>query len=118
MYFKTFDDLYNRFSNYYIHEKGKAKFDRIVDKVHNSKHTRRLLDLSARDKFLPNESDFATIINSNAYFMFAGGETTATAEIILMSLWNFRVNKVYNICADHQLLEKGYRAFNRWKVNF
>lgn len=118
MHFNTFDDLYYRFSEYYIYKKGRAKYDKVTAKIIDSKHTDKLFYLSIQNRWLPNENDFVVAVSNTTYFMLAGFETTAMAEIIAMNTWNYRVNNVYDICADHQLLEKGLRALDRWKITF
>lgn len=118
MHFNTFDELFYNFTNHYIHKKGKAKYDTIHKKVRDSKHVQNLLYLSHRNRWQPNAIDFSVTISDTKYFWFAGFETTAMAEIIAMNLWDCQVNRNYNICTDREVLEKGKRALDRWKISF
>lgn len=108
----TLDNTYISFQTYYISKYGVSKFEKVESKVLFSNKIAELNGLSIQMGAVPTARDFVTAINSMAYFMFAGTDTTILACLIAMKQWNERINNVYHLTAQCALDSKVRSLFN------
>ncbi len=113
----TFYNIYDRYKNYFIKKNGTLKFQKIEEKIHTSKSIAQLHGLTIQKKIVPTQADFGATINQMTYFIFAGGETIAMAQLIAIKYWNEEINTVYGLCAESMLAHKAEAALNYWKIS-
>lgn len=113
----TFNYFYDRYKNYFIKKNGIAKFQKVEEKILSSKDLAKLHNESIRDKEAPTQADFGAVINQIGYFIFAGGETIAMAQLIAIKHWDEKINSVYSLCTESGLLHKAESVLNRWKIS-
>jgi hypothetical protein len=112
----TFNHLYNRYQNYFIHKYGQAKFNKIEEKILKSSKLAQVNGASIQRKTTPTRADFSSYIHGIPYFMFAGVETIAMAEFVSIKYWKEEINSVYNLCTEHELFVKAEAITNHWKI--
>lgn len=107
----TLDNTYISFQTYYISKYGVSKFEKVESKVLFSNKIAELNGLSIQMGAVPTARDFVTAINSMAYFMFAGTDTTILACLIAMKQWNERINSTYHLATSYALDHKVQSLF-------
>lgn len=113
----TFNYFYDRYENYFIKKYGVTKFQKIEEKILSSKSLVKLHNESIKDKEAPTQADFGATIHQISYFIFAGGETIAMAQLIAIKDWDEKVNRAYGLSSASGLLHKAESVLNRWKIN-
>lgn len=112
----TFENLYNRYQEYFIYKHGQAKFNTIKEKIHNSSKLADLNKQSIQNKAAPPAAVFGASITTTPYFIFCSADTSALAEFIAIKNWNEGINSVHNFCTDRNLLFMGEDIIRRWRI--
>lgn len=110
----TFENLYSKFKATFIAKHGETKFGNIKQKVFASKKLIRLNRFSAQQRLAPDAEDFGAVLQSTFYFMFAGSDTSAMAQLIAIRLWNDAINSTHDICSQGDVLIKGEMTLKQW----
>ena len=110
----TFDYLYTRYKNKFIHNHGQAKFETVQQKVLKAKSIAQLKTLSLQQSTDPSQADFGAAIHSITYFIFSSGDTCAMAEFIATKHWDETVNNQYEFCDEDGMYGKGKSILNKW----
>ncbi|PRY53376.1 hypothetical protein B0I27_104387 [Arcticibacter pallidicorallinus] len=113
----TFTYYYDRYESYFVKKNGITKFQKIEEKIHSSQSLAKLHDASIKNNEAPTQADFGAVINQIGYFIFAGGETIAMAQLIAIKDWDEKINSVYGLCSESGLLHKAESVLNRWKIS-
>lgn len=112
----SFQSFYEKYSNFYISKHGNSKYKTVKEKIYNSTKLAELNGISIQKKIAPTAKDFGATISIIPYFIFAGAETMAMAQIEAIKNWNSEVNYVYEFCSENMLIEKGNSVLKQWGI--
>lgn len=111
----TFDNLYLQFKEKFVFKHGQAKFNAIVEKIHDSSKIGELNKASVQQRISPSHVDFGKTIQSIGYFIFSNSDTSAMAELIAAKYWNDSVNAKYGFCTEDSLYFIAEGILKKWK---
>ncbi|WP_200974455.1 hypothetical protein [Echinicola sp. 20G] len=112
----SFNTIFENYKEKFTYKHGHNKVQKIKSKVLSSSNLKKLSQISIDRRIAPSEADFGSGIHTITYFMFAGGETTAMAELFAIHNWNETVNRTYRLCSDLDLCHKAEATFRRYQI--
>ena len=83
----------------YINLKGYANYQKLYDKIYNSKALSEICGISVRRGLPPMAGDFTykASLMPTIYISFDMAKSSMAA-LIMLKIWNDRVNSVYHMC--------------------
>jgi len=95
---------------------GQIKYDKISQRVNNSKKINRLIESSKIERKFLGADSILTHLHSIPYFIFSSGQTMLIAAIIIFEKWDYEVNSKYfmlNELRKKEELEKMYKLCSK-----
>lgn len=82
---KSFKDEYKQLY-------GQVKYDKVRQRVENSKKINRLIESSITERKFLGADSILTHLHSIPYFIFSSGQTVLLAAILVFEKWDYEVN--------------------------
>lgn len=111
-----FESIYEDYAARYIHFNGQEKYEKIYRKVSSSEKISGLFGRALHYNSAPTAMDILSCINTMPYFIFQGTPTCAMAALMVIVLWNEKINQAYHLCTDRELAEKAQSVFSILKM--
>lgn len=85
----------------YIHLKGLANYQKLYEKISESKALTEICGISVRRGLPPSAGDFTykASLMPSIYISFDMAKSSMAA-LIMLKIWNERVNSVYHMCTE------------------
>ncbi|RZK76907.1 MAG: hypothetical protein EOO85_10150 [Pedobacter sp.] len=113
---EQFEQLFSKHKDHYVYLNGMAKFETIKSKVITSPKIALLNSSSVDRRISPTVKDLGMHISSIGYFMLCKSETSAIAEFIALKNWNDKVNKLYTLSTEVEVLHKANYILQKWGI--
>lgn len=109
------ENIYNHNKLKFIRQYSSDKFERLYDKVANSKATISLIGHSANRSLAPNPADFLGSANMIPYVVskFNIG-ISVMAALIMLKIWNERINIYHRLTDEYRMAEIAEKIAARW----
>lgn len=91
-----FDESISLFAETFQFQFGAQKTDEIIKKIHNSNTVNKYLTKICSESINPNSYDLYNIINKTRFFIFSKSEYKCFAALIVLSIWDSKVNNKFN----------------------
>ena len=101
MQYNSMDKVFETAKQKYSGMKSQADFEKLYSKIERSDALTEICGISVRRGLPPTVGDFtykATMMPS-IYITFDRAKATMAA-LIMLKIWNERVNSIYNFCTD------------------
>lgn len=97
-----FERKIENYKKRYIYDKGERKYNRIVEKIKNSKTFANSLHQSINNNHPLLAGDFK-IISDAAMSFISGPSTAIMGQLIALEIWNERCNKNFKFFNEYEL---------------
>jgi hypothetical protein len=99
----SYSDVIGSFTEGYIREYGERKLRKISSKINESNGVMKYLVKLQEVNTSPLCDDIIATVMNMPYFMVAKKETVAIASIILLEMWNDKINLDNKLLSDSGL---------------
>ena len=99
----SYSDLMNKFTNDYIREFGERRLRKIRSKVTESRGVQKYLVKLQEVYLSPHFEDLTVVVMNMPFFMVANKETVTMASLILLEIWNTKLNANNKLLSDYEL---------------
>jgi len=108
-----YENLIESFTNDFIREFGERKYFKILDKVNNSRSVRNTIEQFNELQIIPGNTDIVATIMNIPFFMLANKMTIAMGGVILIDLWNKKINNNGEIADDFEVVTLYYNVLRK-----
>ncbi len=116
--YASFDQLFENYVNNFTAEFGSKKAIEISIKVRDSKKLNDQINRSMRGGLEFPPDIILNTLNTIPYFMFARGQTQAFAALLVLKVWNDKVNSVHFILDELRVIAAGYEILDECKQSY
>jgi hypothetical protein len=99
----TYKVVVNDYKRRYISENGESKYNKIVEKIKNSKTFASALSQSINNNHALLAGDFKIISDAAMSFM-SGPKTAIMGQLIALDIWNDRCNTNFRFLDENELV--------------
>ena len=112
-YFGSYDEMIENYLSRYKKLYGLRKFDKIKNTVLNSKKLNSLVQQSETNRqYIPGYL-MLECINSIRHFIFSSRETQGLVGLLVLEMWNEKVNKRFHLLSDDGLQDNARDILNK-----
>lgn len=107
--------IYNEYKRRFISKYNTEKFSKLYSKVEDSNVLVKLTGLTVQKNLPPTATDFLIAANSILYVITKfDNYVPIIAALILLKLWNEKVNKYHNFISEQHITVIAERIVARW----
>lgn len=107
--------IYNQNRLKFIRLYGSEKFDKLYDKVSNSKALVSLIGQSVNMRLAPNPGDLLASSGSIPYVVMRFNIGIAVmAALIILKIWDERINAFQHLASEYRLTEIAEKVAIKW----
>lgn len=99
----TYKVIINYYKRRYVSENGESKYNKVVEKIQNSKTFSIALSQSTNNNHALLAKDFK-IISDAALSFFSGPKTAIMGQLIALDIWNDRCNTNFRFLSANELI--------------
>lgn len=101
-----FDDLFKRYQNEFIYQKGRAQYDNLYDKIRASSKLSELCRMSMQYGLAPNAEDFKIAAMVGSTWFGFNQKSTKMGALIALKIWDESTNFNKQLANDITLYNK------------
>ena len=109
----TYKVIVNDYKRRYIFENGESKYNKIVEKIRNSKTFASALSQSTNNNHALLAGDFK-IISDAAMSFISGPRTAIMGQLIALDIWNDRCNTNFRFLDELELVDVANSCANSY----